>query len=918
MAAVNLPDNPANGTTSTVNGITYTYNSSKGYWTAAASSGGGGGGGASVSTSDAAPGSPSDGDLWYDTDDGGMFVYYQDSDSSQWVEVIGSQGAPGPAGAAGASTAGVASVYATVNALPTTGNTQGDMAHVTANNTLYFWNGSGWYKIALINTNPSISGVASTYSLALDGTATTVTITATDPEGLPIIYSIASDTSGNIATVSQGTGASTNVFTITPSTNTAYAGSFTLTFRASDGVNIATAPATFTLQFQTTNSRYTSSLFTSVGANNAVNNSFDDKSTNDHTITTVGDATQTTFSPYRDGGYSAKMDGGDRYTLASSADWNLGSSWTIEGWFKPTATPTELCRLFMFGTNTQYNSFSVGLDSSMNWTGGGAFPNGGMFNGVSATLNEWQHVAWVRDGSANTATIYLNGVAGTAYSNPAVQGAGNTDLKIGYDTVGTVAYQYRGNLADVRITKSVVYSSNFTPPERFTASNALTDTKLLAFHTPYLKDESGNNHSFSITGDPKIVAEGYYDRQEYSAGSHGGSASFDGTGDYLHMPQTSLDLGSDDFCVEAWVYTTSTANQAIVGSYRYADGVGSWNLNVNYNSNKVRFFIRHSSGTVLDGQFESGTFPINQWVHVAVTRDGANLRAFINGTQAGSTNTSLGSSSIDNAITTYRVGAANDNAIHWNGNITDVRVVKGSSVYTSNFTPTTTPLTAITNTIFLLQNTDAGIIDKAQTSQDLRLFGNTKSSTTQNKFLTSSMYFDGSGDYLKWTNTEAVDFGIGGEAFTLEWWQWWPSIVDSRSVGPQTGGTTAGWNGTSGHQWTMFTYSSSASLFMQWWNGSSRTDYELNHGGALTASTWQHFAVVYDGTNLSNYIDGTRIGHRTSGNTFGTVTNRFAVLGGNTAGTGQSEIYYSDVRITKGLARYSGTSLTVPTEALQG
>ena len=103
MAAVNLPDNPANGTTQTVGGITYTYNSSKGYWTAAASSGGGGGGGASVSTSDAAPGSPSDGDLWYDTDDGGMFVYYQDTDSSQWVEVIGSQGAAGPAGAAGAT-----------------------------------------------------------------------------------------------------------------------------------------------------------------------------------------------------------------------------------------------------------------------------------------------------------------------------------------------------------------------------------------------------------------------------------------------------------------------------------------------------------------------------------------------------------------------------------------------------------------------------------------------------------------------------------------------------------------------------------------------------------------------------------------------------------------------------------------------
>ena len=195
MAVINFPDSPSDGATQTVGGITYTYSSSKGYWTAAASSGGGGGGGASVTTDDTAPSSPSDGDLWYDTDDGGMFVYYEDTDSSQWVEVIGSQGATGAAGAAGADGgAGVASVYATVNDLPVSGNTQGDMAHVTANNTLYFWNGSGWYKIALINTNPSISGVSSSYALANDGTATTVTVTASDPEGLPNTYSIASAT----------------------------------------------------------------------------------------------------------------------------------------------------------------------------------------------------------------------------------------------------------------------------------------------------------------------------------------------------------------------------------------------------------------------------------------------------------------------------------------------------------------------------------------------------------------------------------------------------------------------------------------------------------------------------------------------------------------------------------------------------
>ena len=56
----------------------------------------GGGGGASVTTSDAAPSSPSAGDLWYNTSAGGLFVYYQDANSAQWVEVVGKTGATGP------------------------------------------------------------------------------------------------------------------------------------------------------------------------------------------------------------------------------------------------------------------------------------------------------------------------------------------------------------------------------------------------------------------------------------------------------------------------------------------------------------------------------------------------------------------------------------------------------------------------------------------------------------------------------------------------------------------------------------------------------------------------------------------------------------------------------------------------------
>ena len=56
-------------------------------WEASAPTGGGGGGGANVTISDTIPaGSPSAGDLWWESDTGRLKVYYTDTDSSQWVD----------------------------------------------------------------------------------------------------------------------------------------------------------------------------------------------------------------------------------------------------------------------------------------------------------------------------------------------------------------------------------------------------------------------------------------------------------------------------------------------------------------------------------------------------------------------------------------------------------------------------------------------------------------------------------------------------------------------------------------------------------------------------------------------------------------------------------------------------------------
>jgi hypothetical protein len=139
-------------------------------------------------------------------------------------------------------------VYATAADLPLSGNTAGDIAFVGETNRMYIFNGNGWYNIALINTNPTITtGPDGSYSFALDGTPIVITLEAEDPEGLPITwaYSVTSGSLGSTATVSQ----TDNVFTLTPSTLEAEAGEFSITFTASDGINLATAASSFTLSF---------------------------------------------------------------------------------------------------------------------------------------------------------------------------------------------------------------------------------------------------------------------------------------------------------------------------------------------------------------------------------------------------------------------------------------------------------------------------------------------------------------------------------------------------------------------------------------------------------------------------------------------------------------------------------------------
>jgi hypothetical protein len=150
----------------------------------------------------------------------------------------------------------IASTYDSADLLPAVGNTTGDFAFVNSMNRLFLWNGAGWYNIAIVNATPELTTTPnSSYTLDSIGSSIEVTIVATDPENFPITYTATpSDSGSSLVSITQDSG----VFTVAPLTQAqldsngfSSGGTFSITFKASDGVNIAPAVSSFTLTVTT-------------------------------------------------------------------------------------------------------------------------------------------------------------------------------------------------------------------------------------------------------------------------------------------------------------------------------------------------------------------------------------------------------------------------------------------------------------------------------------------------------------------------------------------------------------------------------------------------------------------------------------------------------------------------------------------
>ena len=299
---------------------------------------------------------------------------------------------------------------------------------------------------------------------------------------------------------------------------------------------------------------------------------------------------------------------------------------------------------------------------------------------------------------------------------------------------------------------------------------------------------------------------------------------------------------------------------------------------------------------------------INQWVHLAVTRSGANLRVFQDGTQVGTTNTALSTFAIDNAATNYYIGTPTDFTNLYTGYLSGTRVVVGTAVYTANFTPPTAPLTAITNTQLLTNYTNAGIFDSAAKNV-AETVGTAQVSTTQAKFGATSMKFDGStSSWLLVPFRPTLDLSTGAPDWTLECWGYVADFTNSPFFFNK-GGVAATYY--TNYAFSMTGNTSTGTVYCTLGNNGGETAYTF---GTCSVNTWYHFAATRQGSTIRTFLNGVLV---TSQAIAATMTDN----GGDlyigclkNLTTNVLNGYVDDLRITKGYARYTAT-FTPPTAA---
>ena len=193
------------------------------------------------------------------------------------------------------------------------------------------------------------------------------------------------------------------------------------------------------------------------------------------------------------------------------------------------------------------------------------------------------------------------------------------------------------------------------------------------------------------------------------------------TGDYLRVDRkdnNDFNLSTNDFTIELWMYSRNVGASLHLVTFA-ASTVSA--------SSDAGFYVRQFGGVVQGYCFEgnntigavaTGSVSVERWYHIAYVRSGSTFTMYLDGTST-ATATSSAAANFD-AGWNLNIGSAYTNVYHYNGYISNLRIINGTALYTSNFTVPNTRLTNVSNTVLLACQSSGNVLQEG-TNKNIHL-----------------------------------------------------------------------------------------------------------------------------------------------------------------------------------------------------
>jgi hypothetical protein len=622
--------------------------------------------------------------------------------------------------------------------------------------------------------------------------------------------------------------------------------------------------------------------------------------TSSFTITRNGNTTQGSFTPY--GPTWSNYFTGSSYlqTSTGSSAFAYGTGdFKLSAWIFPSSVSGV--QVILDNRTSSFTSSPVLYINGATLSGAKDTTNV-VLSGGTVTANAWNFVEMTR--TSGNWRLFVNGTATAGPTADSVNYTSNTYASIGVNANNATQF-FTGYIADAVFVKGVGGTTSTVPTTPLTST---ANTSLLTCQSNRFVDNSASPLTITVSGTPSVQRFNPFAPQyQYTPAVIGGSGYFPTLGDYITIPSSaSTNMLGGQFTIELWFYTgffDTTYDARLLMQDDGNSNSQNFQITMSRTNGAISFTSFSSSARSSFWVISSSALPKSQWNHVAISYNGTTTYLYINGIYStSSTNAYWSGASIQTVINNWSAGISQTSAnAVLSGYVGDVRMIKGTALYsgTGNITVPTAPLTAVTNTSLLLNYTNAGITDNAMMN-NLQTASNAQISTSVVKYGSGSMSFNGSTDYLSSAYSINLNFS-SITSFTIEAWVYWNGSNSRANIINKDG-----------------VFNSTVSSYSLEMNGSGFLSGSVGSGNGVSYSqtitssvsmptnTWTHVAFVLNSGTLTLYQGGVSVASATK--TGSIVDGGKSLLIGYQ--TGQPSTHYfggyiDDLRITKGVARYT-------------